>query len=96
MAMLAAGSIHAVGPGGGAVIEQGRLSVAWADPARPPLHSLQPPVREWPEVPATVTDAAEAAIVWKWLTRGDTAVIETTGTDLEAAPALPRLLRIAV
>jgi DNA polymerase-3 subunit epsilon len=95
-AMQAAGSIHAVGPDGGAVIEQGRLSVAWADPARPPLHSLQPPVREWPEVPATVTDAAEAAIVWKWLTRGDTAVIETTGTDLEAAPALPRLLRIAV
>jgi DNA polymerase-3 subunit epsilon len=95
-AMQAAGSIHAVGPDGGAVIEQGRLSVAWADPDRPPLYSLQPPVREWPEVPTTVTDAAEADLVWRWLNRDGTAVVETTGTDLEGATALPHLLRIAV
>jgi DNA polymerase III subunit epsilon len=95
-AMQAAGSIHAVGHDGAAVIEQGRLSVAWADADRPPLHSLQPPAPGWPEVPTTVTDAAEADLLWRWLNRDDTVVIETTGADLGMAPTLPRLLRIAV
>lgn len=95
-ALQAAGSIHAVGSDGGAIIEQGRLVAAWGDPERPPLHTLHPPAKEWPEVPTTVVDAAEADLVWKWLMRDDTAIVDISGVEPATAPMLPRLLRIAV
>ena len=93
--LQAAGSIHATGIDGGAVIERGRLIAAWPDgPAPPLLPPSAPPGNA--EVAATVGEADEAWLVWKWLVRPETK-IEWTAAPIDlATPAVPRLARIAV
>jgi DNA polymerase III subunit epsilon len=94
--LQAAGAIHAIGVDAGALIERGRLVASWSDRSAPPLHTLtvaDSPVLETPE---STTDAAEADLLWTWLTSPGTVVAESTGlADLRPAP-VERLERIAV
>ena len=90
-----AGSIRAVGPDGGAAIEQGRLLAAWPDgPAPPLLPQPGPPGTE--EVALRIGDAEEAWLIWKWLKRPESQIL-SSGVAVDAnAMAIPRLERIAV
>lgn len=94
--LQAAGSIHAVSDHGGALIEGGSLVTAWPDPTSPPLHALpiEPPPPS--EVPGSATDAAEAALIWRWLTDPGTTVVDVTGTAMFEEPAVALPERIAV
>ena len=94
-ALQRAGTIQAVGGDGGASIELGRLVTAWPHgPAPPLLPAPSGPGND--EVAATVGDAEEAKLIWKWLLRPDTIVLEASRPlDIDAA-RVPRLERIAV
>ncbi|MEE9298424.1 MAG: DEDD exonuclease domain-containing protein [Acidimicrobiia bacterium] len=94
-ALQGAGTIRAVGGDGGASIERGHLAAAWPDgPAPPLLPAPSGPGND--EVAATVGDAEEARLIWKWLLRPDTIVLEASRPlDIDAA-RVPRLERIAV
>jgi len=93
--LQAAGSIRAVGPDGGAAIEQGRLLAAWPDgPAPPLLPQAGPPGSE--EVAISIGDAEEAWLIWKWLRRPQSQIM-SSGVAIDAdAMTIPRLERIAV
>lgn len=95
-ALQAAGTIHAAGDEGGALIERGRLVAAWRDGARPPLHSMAPSPGTPGETPETLADADEADLVWRWLQRDDVTVVDTSAVcRLDPLP-IPALERVAV
>ena len=90
-----AGSILAVGADGGGAIEQGRLVAAWPDGPAPPL--LPPPARPGSdEVAATVGDAEEAWLIWKWLAKPETQIMSSASTIDFASTTIPRVVRLAV
>jgi DNA polymerase III subunit epsilon len=94
--LQAAGTMHVIDAEAGAIVERGRLISTWRDHSRPPLHSLVPVDSPPLETPETVTDAAEADLLWAWLTSPGVAVAESTGVvDLSPVP-VRRLDRIAV
>ena len=95
-AMQRAGVIAATGPGGSALIDRGRLVAAWPNGDRMPLLPIgggeSPPA----EVAASVTDAEEAHIVWRWLAEAGVRLIDAEGPlDLPTRP-VPTLTRITV
>jgi len=85
-----AGPIRAVDrtAGEAAYVDGGRLVAAWRDEGRVPL--LPAPSGERPPapVPATVGDADEAHLVWRWLTSGRVHLVDA------AAPLVSPLRRI--
>ena len=90
-----AGSIRAIGADGGAAIDQGRLLAAWPDGPSPPLLPQPgPPGTE--EVALSVGDAEEAWLIWKWLKRPETQVIDSGVVVDPQSMAIPHLERIAV
>jgi len=81
--------------GSGALIERGVLVAAWADGGRPPLVAARPPTDHVaPAVPATMADATEAHLVWKWLTSGSTRLVDVSGSLAEPRAPIPGLDRI--
>ena len=94
-ALQRAGTIRAEGPDGGALIERGRLVTAWPDTDAPPLL----PSSAGPgdaEVADDLGDAEEAWLVWKWLRRPTTRIVEADTAIDPASVEIPRLERIAV
>ncbi|NQV06770.1 GIY-YIG nuclease family protein, partial [bacterium] len=66
--------------GTGALVERGKMLAAWADGTRPPLVAATPPDDlDVDPVPATMADASEAHLIWKWLTSGDVRLVDATG-----------------
>jgi DNA polymerase-3 subunit epsilon len=93
--MQEAGTIVASSEDGSALIERGRLAVAWADAASPPLlpHAVGSGSEE---TPATVGDDEEAWLVWKWLRDPGTRIERAEGPIDPALVMVPKLERIAV
>jgi DNA polymerase-3 subunit epsilon len=95
-AMQRAGRVRAEGDGGGALIDRGRLLAAWPSGNRIPLLPPAGEAARRQEVAATVVDADEAHLVWKWLSTGDVVLVDAEGPlDLPAHP-VEDLTRIAV
>jgi DNA polymerase-3 subunit epsilon len=93
--MQEAGTILASGADGSALVERGRLAIAWSDAAAPPL--LPHPVGSGAdETPATVGDDEEAWLIWKWLRSPGTRIERAEGPIDPALVSVPRLERIAV
>ena len=96
MAMQRAGMVRAEGSDGGALIDRGRLIASWPEGDRVPLLPFGGTSDGLVESPATVTDAEEAHIVWKWLTGEGVRLLDADGPlDLPARP-VTTLTRIAV
>ena len=93
--MQGAGTVRATGEDGAALIERGRLVVAWSDPAAPPLlpHPTGPGTEE---TAPGVGDDEEAWLVWKWLRAAGTRIESAEGPIDPALVMVPRLERIAV
>lgn len=88
-AMNEAGVVWATdSEGNGAVIEHGRLIGSWNAGQSPPLvpHNSDP---SWPETPPSVGAAEEAHLVWSWLTRPGTALLDATGPIRLPATRIP-------
>ncbi len=77
--MIQAGVVWAVDDeGNGAVIDHGRLVGSWSEGGSPPL--LHPEDdRPWPETPPSVAAAEEAHLVWSWMTRPGTRLLDAFG-----------------
>ena len=79
--------------GEGALIEQGRLVAAWRGHGQAPL--LQPNSAEHPpQTPASVADAEEAQLVWRWLIRPGVRVVDSTGPLALPRHPVPELGRL--
>ena len=94
-ALQRAGLVRATGPDGGALIDRGRLVAAWPDGDRPPLLPRGDANRPFEAAPRSVTDAAEAHLVWRWLSNGVRLEEADGPLELPAHP-VPALERIAV
>lgn len=89
LAMSTAGTIWAqTADGDGAVIDAGRLAAAWSGIDRPLVAAVQAPQEQ---VPPSVELAEESHLVWKWLTCGDTRLLDSTGPLLMPAWPVPVL-----
>lgn len=94
-AMQEAGLLRLEGGDGGALVERGRLVMAWADGDRPPL--LPAAIDATPaEVARTTVDADEAHVVWRWLETGALRLVDATGPLSLPVRPVPVLTRIAV
>lgn len=83
-AMQAAGIIEVEGvEGDRAVIDRGRLVVAWRPDEHPPLRPARAGDHTALPAPPTVAEAEEAHLVWRWLTAGRL-------IDAEAPLVMPR------
>ena len=83
--------------GDGALIERGRLAVAWSGADRPGFYPGDAELdTDWSPVPPTVQDAEEAHLVWQWLTSGEANPLEITGSFAVPALPVPTLERIEV
>jgi DNA polymerase-3 subunit epsilon len=88
-AMNRAGLVWAEsGTGEGAVIDRGRLTLAWNGRRGPALAPVgEHPDDDWPQTPPSVQVAEEAHLVWQWLTGEDVRLLDATGPLL--MPRLP-------
>jgi DNA polymerase-3 subunit epsilon len=78
--------------GDGAVIERGRLTVAWADGNRPAFYPTGVDLNTaWPAVPPSVHDAEEAHLVWQWLTRSGAVLLDSSQPLHMPAIRIPEL-----
>jgi DNA polymerase III subunit epsilon len=91
-----AGTVHAVGPDASALIERGRLVTSWSDGSRPPLLPVPAPEPDSSETADTVTAAAEADILWRWLTSPGVTVVDAADAACLRPLAIDRLERIAI
>jgi hypothetical protein len=65
--------------GDGALIERGRLAVAWSGAERPGFFPQDTDFdASWPPVPPTVQDAEEAHVIWQWLIRSGAMLLESS------------------
>ncbi len=94
-ALQRAGTIQAAGSDGGAAIDRGLLVAAWQDQSAPPLLPAPSPPGDG-EVAATVGDAEEAWLIWRWLSRPDTVTLSTSGPFDLSSGRVTRLESIAV
>ncbi len=93
-ALQAAGWIRAESSDGdGAVIDHGRLALAWRG-SSPPLAAPSALDESAPQVPPTVAQAEEAHLVWKWLRRPDVEIVDLTG-DLAWPAPIPTVEELA-
>ncbi|MEE8330786.1 MAG: DEDD exonuclease domain-containing protein [Acidimicrobiia bacterium] len=91
-ALAGAGVVRAEShDGDGALIDHGRLAVAWNDKTPPLLAALDNADIESPPIPPSVAEAEEADLVWKWLCGGDVELIETTSPLSMPVTAIPVL-----
>ena len=88
-----AGILWAETPGGdGAVIERGRLIVAWSDGNRPAFYPTEADLDDsWPAVPPAVQDAEEAHLLWQWLTRSGAVLLDSSQPLHMPAIRIPEL-----
>jgi DNA polymerase-3 subunit epsilon len=93
-ALNQAGVMWTETPGGeGALIERGRLIIAWEDGHRPAFFPTETELdADWPAVPASVQDAEEAHIIWQWLTRSDALLVDVTAPIHMPAARIPELV----
>ncbi|NIS00418.1 MAG: endonuclease, partial [Gemmatimonadetes bacterium] len=79
LALQQAGGLWAENVNGeGALIERGRLVAAWSVGGQAPL--LEPrPEDDSPQTPATVAEAEEAQLIWRWLQQPGVRVVDSTG-----------------
>ena len=73
--------------GDGVVVRHGHLAAAWNGRTSLPLVSAEGPATGVTEVPASVADAEEAALIWRWLERDGVSVVQGTGGL--ALPVMP-------
>ncbi len=91
-ALAGAGVVRAEShDGDGALIDHGRLAIAWNDKTPPLLAALDNADIESPPIPPSVAEAEEADLVWKWLCGGDVELIETTSPLSMPVTAIPVL-----
>lgn len=91
-ALAGAGVIRAEShDGDGALIDHGRLAVAWNDKTPPLLAALDGADIDPPLIPPSVIEAEEAELVWKWLCGGDVELIETTSPLSMPSAPIPEL-----
>jgi DNA polymerase-3 subunit epsilon len=91
-AMVAAGVIRAESPNGdGALIDHGRLAVAWSAGSPPLLAGLSGNGTEVPSIPPSVADAEEAHLLWTWLCSDGVELIDATAPLALPAAAVPEL-----
>lgn len=95
-ALQQAGTVHASGPGGGALIERGRLVAAWPDGDRPPLLPATRTESPTEEAARSVIDADEAHLVWRWLMSDGVALDDADGPLGLPVHPVEALERIAV
>ena len=88
-----AGMLWAETPhGDGALIERGRLTVAWSGSDRPAFYPSGPDVDvSFSPIPPTVQDAEEAHLIWQWLTRSGAILLETSQPLHMPAVRIPEL-----
>ena len=72
------------------VVEQGLLVAAWRNNQQPPLLSGEA-LPAAPPVPPSVAAAEEAHLIWRWMTSGRVAVIDSTGPLTFPASPIPHL-----
>jgi DNA polymerase-3 subunit epsilon len=78
--------------GDGAVIERGRLTVAWADNNRPAFYPTGTDLdTSWPAVPTSVQDAEEAHLLWQWLTGSGAVLLDSSQPLHMPAIRIPEL-----
>jgi DNA polymerase-3 subunit epsilon len=78
--------------GEGAIIERGRLTVAWANHDRPAFYPTGTDLdASWPAVPPSVQDAEEAHLVWQWLTRSGAVLLDSSQPLHMPAIRIPEL-----
>ena len=78
--------------GDGALIERGRLTVAWSGVDRPGFYPGGTDLDSaWSPVPPTVQEAEEAHLIWKWLTRSGAVLLESSEPLHLPAVRIPEL-----
>jgi hypothetical protein len=91
-ALAGAGVVRAEShDGDGALIDHGRLAVAWNDKTPPLLAALDSADVDSPPIAPSVIEAEEADLVWKWLCGGDVELIETTAPLSMPVAPIPEL-----
>ena len=96
-ALQQAGSIIAAGPdGSGALIEPGRLVAAWEQGDQSPLLAPAAATEPIATIPLDGVDAAEAALVWKWLGSPGVRLLDIAGSLSLPCHPVEMLERIAV
>jgi DNA polymerase-3 subunit epsilon len=95
-ALQEVGVLWAENPDGeGALIEQGRLVATWPAEGQAPL--LQPnPGTAAAQTPASVSDAEEAHLIWRWLLQPGVRVVDSTGPLAVPRHPVPELERLDV
>jgi hypothetical protein len=89
--MEAAGLLWAIAPdGAGAVIERGRLVATWQGDT-PLVAAPMDDGAPFPETPPTVGDAEEAHLVWQWLNRPGTMLLDATAPLILPAQPVPSI-----
>lgn len=77
------------------LIEQGRLVATWPAEGQAPL--LQPnPGTAAAQTPASVSDAEEAHLIWRWLLQPGVRVVDSTGPLAVPRHPVPELERLDV
>ncbi|MDH4116651.1 MAG: DEDD exonuclease domain-containing protein [Acidimicrobiia bacterium] len=61
-----------------AVIDQGRYVAGWRRGEQPPIIPV-PVFGDCADVPPSAVAAAEADLIWKWMNRGDSRILDATG-----------------
>ncbi len=78
--------------GDGALVERGRLTIAWSGGNRPSFYSSDIDLNDsWPSVPPTVQDAEEAHLIWQWLIRSEAMLLESSQPLHMPAVRIPEL-----
>jgi DNA polymerase-3 subunit epsilon len=91
-ALRAAGTLWLEDGGGdGAIVDGGRLVASWNESGAAPLTAMSPPGEPGPEVPASVPDAEEAHLVWRWMQRPGVRIVDASGLLSLPSRAVPAL-----
>ena len=90
--LAAAGTLWAEDTNGdGVAIRHGRLVASWNARSQPPLVAAEDPPAYPAQTPASVREAEEAHLIWRWLDREGVAIVQSTGTlslPVRGVPAL--------
>lgn len=90
--LAAAGTLWAEDSNGdGVAIRHGRLVASWNARSQPPLVAAEDPPADPAQTPASVREAEEAHLIWRWLDREGVAIVQSTGTlslPVRGVPAL--------
>ncbi len=78
--------------GDGAIVGEGRLLAAWNADGTPPLVAMVPPTDDGPSVPVSIGAAEEAHLIWRWMTRPEVRIVDSTGTLSLPARPVPDLV----